>query len=111
MRRLLAIVAMSLTLYCVGAAPVAAAWPHCLSCGPSAVVAGERGGMHCGPGCGHTGGGIGGSGGGMSGSGGGMGGGFGGMGAGFGGWNPFMALPRPNCPEHRRKTERSQCPR
>ncbi len=141
MRRLPTIIALSLALDCAGAAPVAAAWPQCFPCSASDGVAFRRdavvlakggmggggGGMHCGPGCGGMGGsrgGMGGGSGGMGGGGGGMGGGSGGMGGGGGGmggggwlWNPFFAVPRANCADHRRKPDRrhtakrqSQCP-
>ena len=133
MRGLAAIVALSLTLDCVGAASAAAAWRICVSCSPSAAVMDKRDGlvlakggmggsgrqMHCGPGCGGGGGGMGG------GAGGGMGGLGGGMGAGaFGGWDPFLRVPKANCAQDRQKpdhrhtrrnsketdSEASQCP-
>ncbi len=116
MRGLPAIIA--LTLKCVGAASVAAAQPVCVSCSPSATAMDRRdsfvlamgggdggihfgGGMHCGPGCAGGGGGMGG------GAGGGMGASSGGMGAGaFGGWDPFLRVPRANCPQDRQKSDR-----
>ena len=124
MRGLPAIIA--LTLKCAGAASVAAAQPVCVSCGPSAAVMDKRDGvvlamggggmgggghqMHCGPGCAGGGGGMsGGAGGGMGGLGGGMGGSLGGMG-GFGGWDPFLRVPRANCPQDRQKSDRRTRP-